>query len=206
MPLSRRPALFLDRDGVINIDHAYVYKPENFVFIDGIFELCRTAKRHGYLIFVVTNQAGIGRGYYTEQDFLKLTEWMREVFKGQGVVIDKVYFCPSHPEHGIGKYKVDSHYRKPGPGMILQAAEEFGVDLARSVVVGDKETDIQAGVTAGAGCNLLYVPSGSEDMIETAALAVVGRLADVGKFFESGSDRRMELSITHIEKDLATDR
>ena len=183
MPLSSRPALFLDRDGVINIDHAYVCKPENFKFVDGIFELCRAANRLGYLIFVVTNQAGIGRGYYTEQDFLKLTEWMCGVFKGQGIVIDKVYFCPSHPEHGVGKYKVDSSFRKPEPGMILQAAEEFDVDLARSVVVGDKVSDIQAGIAAGVGCNLLYLPSGSVGAIETAASAVVGRLADVGKFF-----------------------
>jgi len=186
VPLSLRPALFLDRDGVINIDHAYVSRPEHFEFVDGIFELCRNAKRLGYLIFVVTNQAGIGRGYYTEQDFLKLTEWMCGVFKEQGVDIDKVYFCPSHPEHGIGQYKVDSLYRKPGPGMILQAAEEFDVDLVRSVVVGDKETDIQAGIAAGVGCTLLYLPSSSECEIETAAIAIVGRLTDVGKFFESG--------------------
>ncbi|MCR4305428.1 MAG: HAD family hydrolase [Gallionella sp.] len=185
MTLSSRPALFLDRDGVINIDHAYVSKPEHFEFVDGIFELCRTAKRLGYLVFVVTNQAGIGRGYYTEQDFLNLTEWMCGVFNAQGVVIDRVYFCPSHPEYGIGKYKVDSPFRKPGPGMILQAAEEFDVDLARSVVVGDKETDIQAGIAAGVKCNLLYFPSYPEEPIETAASAVVSRLADVSKFLES---------------------
>lgn len=182
MPLSRRLALFLDRDGVINIDHAYVCKPENFEFVDGIFELCRTAKQLGYLIFVVTNQAGIGRGYYTAQDFLKLTEWMSGVFKAQGAVIDKVYFCPFHPDHGVGEYKADSPYRKPGPGMILQAAEEFGVDLARSVLVGDKEIDIQAGIAAGVGCNLLYIPSGLCDAIETSASAVVEGLSDIGEF------------------------
>lgn len=104
----------------------------------------------------------------------------------QGIVIDKVYFCPSHPEHGVGKCKVDSPFRKPGPGMILQVAEEFDVDLARSVVVGDKETDIQAGVAAGVGCNLLYLPLGSVEEIETAASAAVSRLVDAGKFFEPG--------------------
>lgn len=180
--MSRRPALFLDRDGVINIDRAYVSKPEHFEFVDGIFELCRTAKQLGYLIFVVTNQAGIGRGYYTEQDFLNLTGWMCEIFKTQGITIDKVYFCPSHPEYGIGQYKMDSPFRKPGPGMLLQAANEFCVDLARSVLVGDKETDIQAGIAAGVGCNLQYVPSASAAAIETDASAVVGSLADVGKF------------------------
>lgn len=177
MPLSR-PALFLDRDGVINIDHAYVSRPEDFEFIDGIFELCRAARRHGYLIFVVTNQAGIGRGYYSEQDFLGLTGWMCEKFQARGASIDKVYYCPTHPEHGIGQYRQDSPYRKPGPGMLLQAAGEYGVDLARSLLVGDKETDIQAGIAAGVGCNLLYAPA-AQGAIETAASAIVGRLAEV---------------------------
>lgn len=177
--MSRRPALFLDRDGVINIDHAYVSKQEDFEFVDGIFELCRSAKQLGYLIFVVSNQAGIGRGYYTEQDFLKLSDWMCGVFSAQGVVIDKVYFCPSHPEHGVGEYKMDSPYRKPGPGMILQAAEEFSIDLARSVLVGDKESDIQAGIAGGVGVNFLYCPLGTERPMYSAASAVIDRVTDV---------------------------
>lgn len=151
-----RSALFLDRDGVINIDHAYVSKKEHFEFVEGIFELCRNAKQLGFLICVVTNQAGIGRGYYTEKDFLELTDWMCNVFSKEGSEIDKVYFCPTHPEHGVGEYKIDSRFRKPGPGMILQAADELGIDLAKSILVGDKETDIQAGIAAGVGCNLLY--------------------------------------------------
>jgi len=179
VPLSHRPALFLDRDGVINVDRAYVSKQEDFEFVDGIFELCRTAKQLGYLIFVVTNQAGIARGYYTKQDFLKLSDWMCGVFSAQGVVIDKVYFCPSHPEYGVGEYKVDSPYRKPGPGMILQAVEEFGVDLARSVLVGDKETDIQAGIAAGVAINFLYCPLGSERPMYSAANTVIDSFADV---------------------------
>lgn len=144
-----RPALFLDRDGVINVDHGYVYKQEDFEFIDGIFELCRCAKQLGYLIFVVTNQSGIGRGHYTEQDFLILNDWMCGVFKEHGVDIEKVYYCQSHPDE-------NSPYRKPMPGMILRAVEEFGVDLSRSVLVGDNDTDIAAGIAAGVGVNLLY--------------------------------------------------
>ena len=162
MYLSRRRALFLDRDGVINIDHGYVSRWENFEFVDGIFELCRHAKELGYLILVVTNQAGIGRGYYSEKAFLELTQWMCGVFSDRGAPIDKVYFCPYHAEHGIGIYKVDSPFRKPAPGMILQAAEEFGIDLSQSVLVGDKDSDIQAGIAAGVGCNLLYRPLSSE--------------------------------------------
>jgi D-glycero-D-manno-heptose 1,7-bisphosphate phosphatase len=181
--MSNRPALFLDRDGVINIDHAYVCKPENFEFVDGIFELCRSAKQHGFLIFVVTNQAGIGRGYYTEQDFLKLTEWMHGIFNAEGANIDQVYYCPTHPEHGIGKYKVASVCRKPSPGMILQAADEFDVDLSKSILVGDKEKDIQAGIAAGVGCNLLYLSSDTKKGVATSASAIVNRLTDVDKFF-----------------------
>lgn len=180
--MSGRPALFLDRDGVINIDHAYVHKPVDFEFIEGIFDLCRNAKQLGYLIFVITNQAGIGRGYYTEHDFLTLTEWMCAIFKIQGIDIDKTYFCPSHPEFGIGKYKLDSIYRKPGPGMILQAADEYGIDLKKSVLIGDKETDIQSGTAAGIGCKLLYISSGSVDSIDTTASATITNLLDANKY------------------------
>lgn len=181
MHLSLRPALFLDRDGVINTDYEYVFKQEDFEFIDGIFELCRSAKKLGYLIFVITNQAGIGRGYYSEQDFLNLTEWMCGVFNSHGVGIDKVYFCPFHAEHGIGQYKVDSPNRKPGPGMILQAAQEFDIDLARSVLVGDRETDINAGIAAGVGCNLLYAPFplAQHRYRSNRSVANVTRLSDI---------------------------
>ena len=149
-------ALFLDRDGIINLDNPYVHKKEDFEFIDGVFDLCRHAKELGFLIFVITNQAGIGRGYYTEEDFLKLTDWMCRVFYNEGIEISKVYYCPFHPEHGIGDYKKDSYFRKPAPGMILQAINEFNVDVLNSVLIGNKITDIQAGISAGLKTNILY--------------------------------------------------
>jgi D-glycero-D-manno-heptose 1,7-bisphosphate phosphatase len=179
-----RAALFLDRDGVINIDHAYVCKKEEFEFVDGIFELCRSAKQLGFLICVVTNQAGIGRGYYTEADFLELTDWMCGVFCGEGAAINKVYFSPTHPEHGIGEYKVDSVFRKPGPGMILQAAQDLDIDLARSILVGDKESDIEAGASAGVHCNLLYCSSGMIPSKKIAATAIVTKLQQVIPYLE----------------------
>ncbi len=181
--MSHRPALFLDRDGVINIDHNYVYKQEDFEFVDGIFRLCRTAKQLGCLIFVVTNQAGIGRGYYTKHDFLELTDWMCSIFKSQGAGIDEVYYCPCHPEHGVGTYKIDSPDRKPSPGMILRAVDEFCVDLSRSVLVGDKESDIQAGIAAGVAVNLLYCHLGSDRPMHSAATAVVDNLESITNFF-----------------------
>ena len=145
----KRRALFLDRDGVINVDHGYVHRPDDFEFIDGIFELCRHARDLGYLIVVVTNQAGIGRGFYTEEAFHALTAWMKQQFSERGIDIAAVYFCPHHAEHGIGGYKRECERRKPNPGMLQDAARELGIDLGASMLIGDKESDIQAGRRAG---------------------------------------------------------
>jgi D-glycero-D-manno-heptose 1,7-bisphosphate phosphatase len=146
-----RPALFLDRDGVINVDHGYVHRIEQFEFLPGIFDLCRAARARDHRIVVVTNQAGIGRGLYTEREFFQLTDWMRERFSDEGASIDGVYFCPTHPTAGIGAYRVHSNLRKPAPGMILQAAAELNLDLPASALVGDKASDAMAGVAAGVG-------------------------------------------------------
>lgn len=146
-----RPALFLDRDGVINVDHGYVHKPEAAEFIDGIFELVVAAKRAGYLVVVVTNQAGIGRGYYSDADFHALMDWMKARFVERGGQIDAVYFCPYHPEHGIGEYRRESEFRKPAPGMLLQAHRDLDIDMERSIFIGDMPTDMAAGRAAGIG-------------------------------------------------------
>ncbi|MBM4229343.1 MAG: HAD family hydrolase [Gammaproteobacteria bacterium] len=150
------PAVFLDRDGVINHDHGYVHKREDFDFIDDIFDLAREAYHRHYKIIVVTNQAGIARGYYSEDQFHKLTDWMCEQFSAAGAPIDKVYFSPYHPIAGLGHYLKDDFSRKPHPGMFLQSQEELSIDLSRSVLIGDKCSDIQAGIAAGVGTNLLF--------------------------------------------------
>ena len=172
--MSGNPALFLDRDGVINVDHGYVYRPEDFEFIDGVFELCRTARGLGYLLIVITNQAGIGRGYYSEADYHLLTDWMRNIFSREGITVDGIYFCPYHPEHGVGEYKTDSGCRKPAPGMLLQAAIEHHIDLGRSVLIGDKESDIQAGIAAGVGLNLLF----SQQQLKKRNIETISHLHD----------------------------
>lgn len=152
----RRPALFLDRDGVINVDHGYVYRPDDFDFIDGIFELVAAANSVGYLVVVVTNQAGIGRGYYSESDFHELMGWVRQRFSMRGAYIDAVYFCPFHPEYGVGEYRRESDCRKPAPGMLLQAERDLGIDLGGSIFIGDKCSDMLAGFAAGVGCLLHF--------------------------------------------------
>ena len=157
-------AFFLDRDGVINLNHGYVHKPEDFDFIDGIFDLTRCAYEKSYKIVVITNQAGIGRGYYTEDQFHQLTDWMCQQFSSIGSPITRVYFSPYHPTAGFGRYLKDDFSRKPHPGMILQAQENLSLDLKRSVLIGDKVSDIQAGVAAGVGTNLLFAPNRSIEL------------------------------------------
>lgn len=152
----KRAALFLDRDGVINVDHGYVHAAEAFEFIPGIFDLVRTANELAYCVVVVTNQAGIGRGYYTEEQFGALTGWMTGEFARRGARIDAVYFCPFHPEHGVGEYRRESEFRKPGPGMLLQAMRELDLDPAGSLMVGDKASDIQAARAAGVPAAFLF--------------------------------------------------
>lgn len=171
-------ALFLDRDGVININHGYVHAVEDFDFVDGIFDLVQAARSAGFRVVVVTNQAGIARGYYGEEQFHRLTAWMCEQFERRGGGIDKVYFSPYHPTAGIGEYRRDEDTRKPGPGMIIRAQQELGLCLERSILVGDQPSDLQAGHAAGVGLNVLYAPSAPAQAPAVPHLRV-GALQDV---------------------------
>ena len=157
----------MDRDGVINVNHGYVHRIEEFQFIDGIFDLTRLALSKDYVICVVTNQAGIARGYYTESDFDQLTSWMCGQFKAEGVIIDKVYYSPYHPVYGLGQYKKDHISRKPNPGMLQQAMLELDIDVQASMLIGDNVTDIQAGFSAGVGKNLYL---GNDDISQNRGL------------------------------------
>ena len=139
-------ALFLDRDGTINIDYGYVYEPEKFVFTDGLFDFCRKAQDAGYAIVVITNQSGIVRGYYTEDDYRRLTDWMCGEFQKRGVRILDVLHCPL----------LDGPDRKPEPGLFIKARDRHGIDMSASVSIGDKPRDVEAGRRAGVGTNLLY--------------------------------------------------
>ena len=149
------PALFLDRDGVINVDKNYVHRIEDCEFVDGIFDLCRAAKAKGYMLIIVTNQAGIAKGYYTEQDYVTLMNYMGAEFEKQGCPLDDVFYCPFHKD-GLGEYRKDSEDRKPNPGMILKATVKHHIDLKTSVLIGDKDSDIEAGRRAGVGINIFY--------------------------------------------------
>ena len=173
-------ALFLDRDGVINRDDGYVYRRKDFHFIDGIFELTAAAVVRGFLPIIVTNQSGIGRGYYSERQFLRLMRWVRRQFHRRRAPIAGVYFCPFHPEHGIGRYRQDSFLRKPRPGMLLRAAADFRLDLQRSLLVGDSVSDMEAGRAAGVG-KLFYLRHENSNPIMTKYdnIQQVCRLLDI---------------------------
>ncbi|MFC0120256.1 D-glycero-beta-D-manno-heptose 1,7-bisphosphate 7-phosphatase [Pseudoalteromonas xiamenensis] len=173
-------AIFLDRDGVVNVDHAYVHKADDFQFIEGVFEACKLFQANGYALVIVTNQSGIGRGYYSEAQFHELTNWMCEEFQRHGVEITGVYFCPHHPKNAQGEYLRECDCRKPYPGMLLQAANEHVLDLASSVMVGDKSSDMEAAHAAGVP-NRVLVRSGQKISESCQALAthVVDSLAEV---------------------------
>lgn len=136
-----KKVIFLDRDGVINQDYGYVYKIEDFKFIDGVFEACRSFKKLGYEIVVVTNQSGIARGYYSEEEFLKLTSYMQNEFLKNGISILKTYYCPHLPNSNC-------ECRKPKTGMILKALDEFDISLEKSWLIGDKLSDIECAKNA----------------------------------------------------------
>jgi D-glycero-D-manno-heptose 1,7-bisphosphate phosphatase len=142
-------ALFLDRDGVINEEASYLWRREDVRFVPGIFSLCRTAQSLGYKLVVVTNQAGIGRGMYTEDDFHCLMDWMRSEFALEHATLDAIYFSPWHPELGIGHYRREHEDRKPGTGMLRRAVADFGISLQGSILVGDRCTDIASANAAG---------------------------------------------------------
>ena len=178
----RRRALFLDRDGVINHEAGYLHRSEDVRFVDGIFSLCRTAMRLGYRLIVVTNQAGIARGFSTEEDFERLMEWMQGAWRVEGVELDAVYFCPFHPEHGIGQYKREHEDRKPGTGMLLRGAAELGVSLAESVMVGDRCSDMAA--ANAAGLRQAFLMSGTEEAGCSGAYLTVESLAEVERWLE----------------------
>lgn len=155
--LTPRPALFLDRDGVLNEDPGYVYRVEDFVWIPGAREAIAAFKAAGWWVFVVTNQSGVGRGYYTEADVAVLHAHMQSDLAAVGAGVDAFYHCPDHPEAVVETYRhPDPPRRKPNPGMLLDAIAEWPVDLTRSIMVGDKDADLEAGRRAGVALGLKF--------------------------------------------------
>lgn len=175
-------AIFLDRDGTINIDHGYIHQIDDFQFIEGVIDTLRQLKKKGYLLVIVTNQSGIARGYFSEAQFLQLTEWMDWSLAEQDVDLDGIYYCPHHPE-GQGEFKQQCDCRKPEAGMFLQAIRDLKIDPAQSVMVGDKLEDLLAAEKAGVKTKVL-VRSGKTVTAEGEAKAdyVLNSLVELPRY------------------------
>jgi rfaE bifunctional protein nucleotidyltransferase chain/domain len=168
-----RKAAFLDRDGVINLDRAYVHQWSEFEFVPGAVDAMRRLREAGYVLIVVTNQSGLARGMYTEAQFQELTQHMRAALAEAGAEVEAVYHCPHHPKGSVPALAVDCDCRKPEPGMILQAAREHGLSLADSLLVGDKPSDIEAARAAGVG-HAYIVRSDNSQSVDVATEGLAG--------------------------------
>ena len=146
--IIKKPALFLDRDGVINIDNGYVINKEEFNFVDGIFDLLKFYQKQGFKIIIITNQSGIGRGYFTEDEFLSLNNWMLRCFEKENIFIHDVYYCSHLPDQ-------KSNDRKPAPGLFIKAIKKHNIDVGKSIMIGDKVSDMHAAYSAGVETRVL---------------------------------------------------
>jgi D-glycero-D-manno-heptose 1,7-bisphosphate phosphatase len=149
LPQLMRKAVFLDRDGVINKDSAYVHRWDDFEFVPGAIEGMKRLQNAGYILIIVTNQSGLARGYYTEAQYRDLTNRLRQELAYQGVNIAGVYHCPHHPDGNVCHLAIECDCRKPAPGLVRKAANELGVSLIDSIMIGDKPSDIEAARAAG---------------------------------------------------------
>ena len=170
VPTAQKPALFLDRDGVLNVDQGYVHRWEDFRWIPGARETVATFNRAGWLVIVVTNQSGVGRGYYTEDDVHALHAHMRAELAEIGAHIDAFYHAPQHPEAEQAAYRhPDPPLRKPNPGMILQALADWPIDREASLLIGDKPSDLEAASRAGVR-GVLFKGGNLQTFLEVEAL------------------------------------
>ena len=170
--------LLLDRDGVINVDHGYVGHTDKFQFRDGLFPFLRRAQDAGYRLAIVTNQSGIARGYFTVDDFNNLTAWMFKGLSAEGISIERVFVCFEHIDGKIPEYTRDSFWRKPNPGMVLEAVQKLRLDPARSALLGDKLTDMETAQRGGIK-KCLWLSNKSEDRME--GVTTVGDFAEAAK-------------------------
>lgn len=162
----KRPAVFLDRDGTLNLEKDYLYRIDDFEFIPGVPQAIKKLKKAGYLVIVVTNQSGVARGYFSLDDVARLHEHIQKQLAAFGTGVDAFYICPHHPEKGQGEYLKVCDCRKGQPGLLIQASTDLGLDLQKSFMIGDKLADIEAGENAGCQPILVLTGYGLESRLQ----------------------------------------
>lgn len=178
----RQRGLLLDRDGVINVDFNYVHKPEQFVFMPGLFPALRTAQDRGYRLAVLTNQSGVARGIYSAEAHEHLTGWMLDALRREGIEIALALACFEHRDGVVPALARDSYWRKPNPGMALEALQRLRLDPARSTMIGDRARDLEAAAAAGIGQRLHFNASPPPDSSPASGEESGPCLAATGSF------------------------
>lgn len=176
-------AIFLDRDGTINKEVNYLFRPDDLILINGTAEAIRIFHELGYKVIIITNQAGIARGYYEQQDVVRLHKYINDILAEQGALIDYYYYCPHHPEGIVKQYKKICKCRKPHIGMIEQAVKDFDIDLSESIIVGDKEIDVQTGKNAGMKKSVLVRTGHHLEEENTVADAIYNNLFEFAQSY-----------------------
>lgn len=174
---NKQAAAFLDRDGTINVDKGYFYRPEDFEFERGSIEAIRLLNKAGYRVFIISNQAGIALGHFSEEQVDELHNWLVAELNQYGAYIDAFYYCPHHPKLGIGRYKTSCDCRKPSPGLLLKAADEWEIDFEKSYMVGDHNSDVEAG--RAAGVKPIFVRTGHGSHEEKYVSSDIPRVANL---------------------------
>ncbi len=174
----KRPAVFLDRDGTVNVEVHYLSQPEQLKLLPTVSETISMLNSRGIPVVIVTNQAGVARGYFPEHRLVTIHDHLRGILAEKNARVDGIYYCPHHPSMGLGTYRKVCDCRKPMPGMLTQAASELAIDLTRSLLIGDRESDLQAG--ANAGCQTALVTTGYG--VETSAAIDLKSVGGIGIF------------------------
>ena len=173
MPEAAKPVAFLDRDGVLNVDHGYVHRPERLEWVAGAPEAVRLLNEAGIPVIVITNQSGVARGYFGETDVRQFHAHVQEQLRARGAHVDAFYYCPHHPQGTVAEFAIACDCRKPKPGMLERAARDFAVDRRRSFLIGDKDDDVAA--AAAFGVRGIKFDAKTQSLVDVVRKAIVGR-------------------------------
>ena len=173
MPEAAKPVAFLDRDGVLNVDHGYVHRPERLEWVAGAPEAVRLLNEAGIPVIVITNQSGVARGYFGETDVQQFHAHVQEQLRARGAHVDAFYYCPHHPQGTVAEFAIACDCRKPKPGMLERAARDFAVDRRRSFLIGDKDDDVAA--AAAFGVRGIKFDAKTQSLVDVVRKAIVGR-------------------------------